>query len=93
MQINICSIYQAKYKAYYDKTHKAKKFEIGEQVLVYRPENKVGMTRKFLPRWKGPFVVVKQLSHVNYRLESLDKTKTFNSHVQNMRHYRPWNRY
>ena len=81
--------YQAKYKAYYDKSHKAKVFAV-QQVLIYRPEAKVGLTRKFLPRWKGPFRVVQMLSSVNYRLECMDKSRTLVSHVQTMRPYRPW---
>ena len=84
---------QAKYKAYYDKSHKQIKFAINDQVLVFFGIPKKGCTHKLLPRWEGPYQIMEQIDSVTYRVVSCipGKTeKTFLTHVQRLRLFKPW---
>ena len=46
------------YKNYYDKSHKDVSFDVGEQVMLFTPRSEIGLTKKFLSRWTGPFKVL-----------------------------------
>ena len=81
---------RACYKRYYDRTHKTRVFQVDEQVMIYSPKTKKGLTAKLLPKWTGPYKVTRCISLVNYRVESLDKRNSFVVHVQRMCKYRPW---
>ena len=76
------------YKNYYDKSHKDVSFNVGEQVMLFTPRSEIGLTKKFLSRWTGPFRVLAKINPVNYRLESSPHVV----HVQQLRRYRPWGR-
>ena len=81
---------QEKYKQYYDQSHKPVNFEVGEQVFVYFPTPKQGLSYKLLAKWDGPFVVVNKLNDVTYRVRKPDGSKELVVHVQRMQKYRPW---
>ena len=83
---------RAKYKEYYDRSHKPVHFDLDSFVMLYTPRTKVGLSTKFLPQWRGPFRVVHQISPVNYRINSCDGKKTMVVHVQRLSKYRPWKR-
>jgi predicted aspartyl protease len=74
------------YKNYYDKSHKDVSFDVGEQVMLFTPRSEIGLTKKFLSRWTGPYKVLAKVNPVNYRLEALPHVV----HVQRLRRYRPW---
>jgi transposase InsO family protein len=75
------------YKDYYDISHKEVSFEVGEFVMLFTPRSEIGLTKKFLSRWTGPFKILARINPVNYRLEDV----THVVHVQRLRRYRPWN--
>ena len=56
---------KSKMKKYYDRTAKAKNFEAGEMVLVWKP----GIHSKMGASWEGPFQVEKKISPVTYRIQ------------------------
>ena len=63
-------------------------FQVNEEVMLFWPVRKVGFTQKLLPRWDGPYRIVKRLSPVTYRIEKGNKNLVV--HVQRLRHYEPW---
>ena len=77
-------------KNYYDKTHKDKKFNVQDMVMVYTPLNKVGFSKSLLPKWRGPYRVVAQVNPVNYRLESLQRNEIVVKHVNTLSKFTPW---
>ena len=78
------------YKNYYDRSHKTKIFRNDQLVMIYSPKTKIGLSTKLLPRWDGPYKIINCISLVNYRVESLDKKRSFVVHLQRMRLYKPW---
>ena len=74
------------YKNYYDQTHKTVYFKIGEQVMLFTPRTQIGLSRKFLSRWTGPFKIISKINPVTYRLELHPNAV----HVQRLKRYRPW---
>ncbi|CAF0956113.1 unnamed protein product, partial [Brachionus calyciflorus] len=57
------------YKAKYDKKQRDISFENNDLVLIYWPIPKKGFTQKLLPKWQGPYRIVKRLSPTTYRVE------------------------
>ena len=55
-------------KAYYDRKTSHREYSVGDKVLYFRFANPVGQSKKFLPSWAGPYVVVGKLSPVAYRI-------------------------
>lgn len=65
---------QEKQKREFDKQRHPGEFKIGDLVLVYRPTRKIGRAEKLLHRWHGPYIVVKQLTAVNYLIREWNDT-------------------
>ncbi len=55
-------------KAYYDRTASHQEYQIGEKVFYFRCTQPAGTSRKFFPKWSGPFEIVEKLSPVAYRI-------------------------
>lgn len=55
-------------KAYYDRTASQHEYQVGDKVLYFRFAQPVGISRKFLPSWSGPFEILGKLSPVAYRI-------------------------
>jgi len=79
---------QARYKSQFDKTHKNIEFKEGELAWVYFGLPIAGKTYKLLPRFEGPFKVLKKLDAVTYRLQKDDKVIV--AHVQRLLKYHVW---
>lgn len=63
---------QGRSKKRYDKRHGlAWMYEKGDLVLVTRRISKKGKVRKFLPKFVGPFQVVRQVCENTYLVEDL----------------------
>ncbi len=73
-------------KFYYDKFHKNVKFDEGDQVLVYIPVPKQGLTQKLLPRWEGPYTIEKKLGVLTFLVTVQDRSIVV--HVQRLRKYK-----
>ena len=78
----------ARYKKYYDSSHKDVKFNVGDLVMVYWPVAKLGIARSLLPTWRGPFKITGQLTPVTFRVEK--GRTTLPVHVQRLRKYVPY---
>ncbi|KZR97982.1 Histone-lysine N-methyltransferase NSD2, partial [Daphnia magna] len=66
---------------------------VGELVLVRRKLTKKGKTKKFLPKFVGPYQVVKKVCDTTYLVEDLPakrkktKFRRFNAHVCQIRRF------
>jgi len=62
---------QNRQKSYADTKRREISFDVGTQVLLNTSNIKLKMpgARKLLPRWIGPFKVVKKVGKVAYKLE------------------------
>lgn len=79
----------------FDASHKCSRpYERGELVLVSRKIQSKGRTRKFLPKFIGPFQVARQKCQNTYLVEDIPALqkrriqRRFNAHVAQMRPYR-----
>jgi hypothetical protein len=79
---------QARYKDYYDLTHKEINFVNGQEVMLFVPAVKPGYTAKLLASWEGPFKVIGKINSVTYRV--VNQSKIVSAHVQRLRPYRRW---
>ena len=86
---------QERVKAFVDKKRKKPRvYQTGDLVLVTRNISKVGMTKKLLPRYIGPYQIVKKKSSVTYLVEDIPAMRKrkvwrrFTSHVSQMKPFR-----
>ncbi len=71
---------QMKYKKYYDIKHKEIEFTIADRVLILFDVPTKGL---LIPRWEGPFTIIKKVNPVIYKVENDEKIITI--HVQRMK--------
>ena len=57
-------------KDYYDKKVTTSTFDIGDKVWVYSPKHKIGLIKKLLHNWHGPYRIVAKPSPVTYKLRT-----------------------
>lgn len=79
---------QQKNKERYDSNKQSGEFFAGDSVLLLTPISKKGKTKKFLPRFTGPYKVIRKLSDLNYELEINGELDTV--HVSRMKRYKPY---
>ncbi len=82
---------QNRQKSYADRKRREISFDVGTQVLLSTSNIKLKMpgARKLLPRWIGPFKVLKRVGKVAYRLELPTTLKIHNVfHVSLLKSYR-----
>jgi transposase InsO family protein len=79
----------ASYKLKYDRKQKNVSFEINDQVMVFWPIPKQGVSNKLLPKWEGPYTIKNKICDTTYRVENNDG-RTFAIHVQRLKKYKPW---
>ena len=60
--------HQEHMKTYYDKTQNDVNFRVGDQVYLYVPVVKEGLSKKLSKFWRGPFIIAEKISPVNYKL-------------------------
>lgn len=85
---------QRQSKERYDKTHRDVTYSAGDQVLVSFPLRKVGLCQKFLPRYLGPYTIVRQTSPVNYLVQHLHPkpdARAHNSDIVHVSRLKPYN--
>ena len=62
-------------KNYYNQREYGTPFKLGEQVWLHSPVVKKGKSRKFHCPWSGPFIVIKVISDVVYRIKDSHRPK------------------
>ena len=58
-----------RYKDYYDAKSHGVPYDVGDRVWLHIPHVKKGKTKKLTRPWHGPYVVIKRISDVVYRIE------------------------
>lgn len=61
---------QQRPKEQYDKTAKEKSYEIRQQMWLYTPNNKKGLSHKLTHNWHGPYRILAKKTPVNYLLDA-----------------------
>jgi hypothetical protein len=72
-------------KKYHDSKLSYEQFQAGDQVYVYFPQRKVGISPKLMSFWRGPFTVTSKFSDVTYKVCCGRKGKEQVIHVDRMR--------
>ncbi|XP_037529401.1 uncharacterized protein LOC119406741 [Rhipicephalus sanguineus] len=62
---------QADQKRLYDSHHRDMRFSPGSLVLLWLPSRRVGLSEKLLPRYAGPYRVLRQVTEVTYEISPL----------------------
>ena len=76
-----------RHKQSYDKVHQDIEFKIGEEVLVYTKQRKVGLSEKLLCRYFGPYRVIKKTTPVTYLLEDVRTKSRISAHIDRIKKY------
>jgi hypothetical protein len=83
-----------KQKEYYDLGRKSITFDVGDLVVVRRPQKsgQSGIAAKWLPRWSGPYRIVERMPNDdNYRLEHVETGKLLDpTNVDKLIKVEPW---
>jgi len=56
-------------------TNKLRKYKVGDSVYVYDPKTPVGLSRKLIRRWSGPYIITRIKSAVDYEVVKDNKVK------------------
>ena len=56
--------------------------------MLYWPMPKKGFSQKLLPKWSGPYRIVRRLGDVTYRI-GINDSKTLVVHVQRLKKVEP----
>ncbi|KAJ8339695.1 hypothetical protein SKAU_G00343280 [Synaphobranchus kaupii] len=78
-----------KQKRWYDTRCRGRAFAAREQVWVYCPERKKGLSPKLRASWRGPGEVVERLSEVVYRIRMPGRGRLVVLHQDRLAPYRP----
>jgi len=74
---------QQRSKEIYDDKRGTQEYTVGDYVLVYNPATKIHEAPKLKKKWTGPYMVIKKLSSVTYKVQRNDKTQVI--HVCRMK--------
>jgi len=58
-----------------DKTAKAAPYAAGDQVWLYNPRRKKGLSTSLMRPWEGPYIVENRLSDVTFRIRATPRAK------------------
>ena len=72
---------KARYTKYYNRRARARKFAVGDEVLLLLPTDH----NKLIMHWKGPFTVVETVTPMDYKIDLGTCKKTF--HVNLLKQY------
>ncbi|XP_037944217.1 uncharacterized protein K02A2.6-like [Teleopsis dalmanni] len=63
-----------KMKDRFDRAANSEGFEEGDLVLLYNPQRKKGLSTKLQTSWEGPYMIMKRLNDVVYRIQRYGTT-------------------
>ena len=80
---------QQRQKYDYDKRHFSSSYNIGDEVMLYRPTRKFGKSEKLFRNYQGPYRIVKKIGKVSYELKSIKhpKRKNKRAHIQRLKKF------
>ena len=59
------------------------KYNVGDEVYLYDPTTTMGLSRKLVTRWKGPYTIIEQHSPVTYKIMKDGKSQVV--HAERLR--------
>jgi hypothetical protein len=71
-------------KQYYDRKAKQRDFEVNDLAYLYSSVKKSGLAKKFFKLWRGPYLITRKLSALNYELTD-QNVKTQVVHVNRLK--------
>ena len=74
-------------KRNYDKRLRYFPYNEGDRVWLYNPQVKAGLSSKLSKRWTGPFVILKKINDVVYRIQSNKRSKPKVVHYDRLKRY------
>lgn len=78
-------------KKHYDVKSKLRLLESGQPVWLYHPTRKPGVCSKLVPKWKGPFIVMKRIDDLTYLILKGKSQKPKAYHVDYLMEYKGCN--
>ena len=78
---------QLQMKTIYDRNISAVTFQVGEQVLLRDKMKQKGKNSKFLPKYRGPCVLIKQLSPVTFQIKTNNNKMWDKFHIRRLKKY------
>lgn len=74
-------------KRYYNINAKMQSFEIESPVWLHNPKRRIGICPKLQRNWEGPYVVIKRLNEVIYRIQKGPKARPKVVHQDRLKPY------
>ncbi len=74
-------------KRYYDRKANGPVYKEGEFVWLYRNSRRTSLSRKLMLPWEGPYLVVKVMSDVTYRIQKTARSKLQVVHADRLKPY------
>ena len=74
-------------KTKYNLDATATRLDVGSQVWLYRPRRKKRLSPKLAKNWVGPYVIVKRINDLVYRIQLTDRCKAMVVHRNRLRRY------
>ena len=74
-------------KTRYNLDATATRLDVGTQVWLYRPRRKKGLSPKLSKNWVGPYIIVKRINDLVYRIQLTDRCKPMVVHRNRLRKY------
>ena len=87
--LEITAKQQEKHKELFDKRKKDQRFAVGDFVMLYSPNRKVGRSTKLLHLWKGPFRVKTVKSRIVYEIEGINNNFNDVVHISRLKKWKP----
>ena len=76
-------------KRHYDRASKGStQYQVGQAVWLHNPTKRIGLSPKLQPVWEGPFVIIKQLTDVTFRIQKGPRCKPKVVHCDRLKPYR-----
>ncbi|VDH99871.1 Hypothetical predicted protein [Mytilus galloprovincialis] len=75
-------------KKYYDQSAKKRELIAGQPVWLHDPTRKPGVCSKLLPKWKGPFIVLKKIDDLIYMVKKSPRQPAKVYHIDRLIPYK-----
>ena len=76
-------------KTSYDKSAKRHNFNVGDEVMLWKPYKKKGLSRCFQPNWDGPWHIIEHTSETNCKINK--GSQELNVHFNQLKRCSPRN--
>ena len=74
-------------KTSYDRRVQGAGYDEGDFVWLYNHTRKKGASQKLVSRWEGPYLIIRKLSNVNYRIQDKPRGKMRVVHFDRLKPY------